>query len=87
MSKRTTYYKAFQLSIRLNEQRRVTMGFILDGSFEYYKELKSTRCKRVDLCLPQNYFLLKNQRKHIWMYNRIIIEEGERSYFSLLKKG
>jgi hypothetical protein len=73
-------YKAFQLSGKLDEQRGVAMDFILDGSFEYYKALKSTYApKEWTTVYPKIIFLLENQKKtHKDVYTSILIEEEEK---------
>lgn len=72
-------YKAYKLSGKLDEQREIAMEFILDGSFEYYKELKSTYDSREWLSVyPKVIFLLEDQKKtYNEVYTRILIEEGE----------
>ena len=73
-------YKAFQLSGKLDEQRGLAMDFILNGSFEYYKELKDTYAtKEWPSVYPKIIFLLENQNKTFQdVYTRILIEEGEK---------
>lgn len=73
-------YKAFQLSGKLDEQRGIALDFILDGRFEYYKELKNTYdIKEWPSVYPKIIFLLENQKKtHHEVYTRILIEEEER---------
>jgi hypothetical protein len=50
-------YKAFKLSGRLDEQRKIAMEFVLDGSFEYYKELKDTYDAKQWLLFTRKSFL------------------------------
>lgn len=82
-------YKAFQLSGMLDEQRGIAMEFILDGSFEYYKELKSTYDSSEWLSVyPKIIFLLENQKKtYNDVYTRILIEEGEKQKLLEYVKG
>jgi hypothetical protein len=73
-------YKAFKLSGRLNDLRGIAMEFILDGSFEYYKELKRTYDSgEWPSIYPRIIFLLENQKRTYQdVYTRILIEEGEK---------
>lgn len=73
-------YKAFQLSGKLEEQRGIAMDFILDGSFDYYKELKNTYATNEwPAVYPKLIFLLENQKKTDQeVYTRLLIEEGEK---------
>jgi len=73
-------YKAFQLSGKLDEQRGLAMDFVLNGSFEYYKELKNTYATNEwPSVYPKIIFLLENQKKTYQdVYTRILIEEGEK---------
>lgn len=73
-------YKAFQLSGKLDDLRGIAMEFILDGSFEYYKELKKTYDFSEWLSVyPKIILLLENQKKtNHDIYTRILIEEGEK---------
>jgi len=82
-------YKAFQLSGKLDEQRGIAMEFILDGSFEYYKDLKSTYDSSEWLsAYPKIIFLLENQKKTYYdVYTRILIEEGEKQKLLEYVKG
>ncbi len=82
-------YKAFQFSGRLDEQREIAMEFILDGSFEYYKELKSTYdASEWSSVYPKIIFLLENQKKtYNDVYTRILIEEGEKQKLLEYVKG
>ena len=54
--------------------------FILDGSFDYYKELKNTYATNEwPSVYPTIIFLLENQKKTYQdVYTRILIEEGEK---------
>ncbi len=65
---------------KLDEQRGVAMDFILDGSFEYYKELKKTyRTDEWADVYPKIIFLLGSQnRSYSNIYTEILIEEGEK---------
>ena len=56
------------------------MDFILDGSFEYYKELKGTYDSKEWLSVyPKIIFMLENQKKtYNGVYTQILIEEGEK---------
>lgn len=82
-------YKAFQLSGRLDEQRGIAIDFILNGSFEYYKELKNTYdTKEWPSVYPKIIFQLENQKKTYQdVYNRILIEEGEKQKLLEYVKG
>ena len=82
-------YKASQLSGKLDEQRGIAMEFILDGSFEYYKELKSTYDSSEWLSVyPKIIFLLENQKKtYNDVYTHILIEEGEKQKLLEYVKG
>lgn len=82
-------YKAFQLSGKTEEQRGVAMDFILDGSYEYYKELKNTYDKNAWLSVyPEIIFLLENQKKTYQdVYTSILIEEGEKQKLLEYVKG
>ncbi|AEG61727.1 hypothetical protein V6C32_01230 [Desulforamulus ruminis] len=73
-------YKAFQLSGNLDDLRGIAMEFILDGSFEYYEELKKSYDSGEWLSVyPKIILLLENQKKTYHdIYNRILIEEGEK---------
>ena len=73
-------YKAIQLSGKLDDLRGIAMEFILDGSFEYYKELKKTYDFSEWLSVyPKIILLLENQKKtNHDIYTRILIEEGEK---------
>jgi len=72
-------YTAFQLSGKLEEQRGIAIDFILDGSLEYYKELKNTYdSMEWHSVYPKITFLFENQKKTYHdVYSRILIEEGE----------
>ncbi len=73
-------YKAYKLLGKLEEQRGVAMDFILEGSFEYYKELKKTyeMDEWVEV-YPKIIFLLENQNRVYYnIYTQILIEEGEK---------
>ena len=65
------------------------MDFIVDGSFEYYKELKSTYDSREWLsAYPKIIFLLENRKKTYQdVYTRILIEEGEKQKLLEYVKG
>lgn len=73
-------YKAYQLSGMIDEQRELAMDFILDGSFEYYRELKNTYDLREWISIyPSIITQLINQEKiHNDVYTRILIEEEEK---------
>jgi hypothetical protein len=73
-------YKAYKLSGKLDEQRGLAMNFILAGSFEYYKDLKSTYN---DGEWAAVYFQIISRLEdqkivHSDIYTRILIEEGEK---------
>lgn len=82
-------YKAFSLSGKLDEQRGLALDFILDGSFEYYKELKSTYDAGEWLSVyPKIIFLFENQKKtYENVYTRILIEEEEKQKLLEYLKG
>ena len=73
-------HEAFKLSGKLDEQRGMATDFILDGSFDYYKELKNTYATNEwPSVYPKIIFLLENQKKTYQdVYTRILIEEGEK---------
>lgn len=73
-------HEAFKLSGKLDEQRGMATDFILDGSFDYYKELKNTyNTNEWPSVYPKIIFLLENQKKTYQdVYTRILIEEGEK---------
>jgi len=73
-------HEAFKLSGKINEQRGMATDFILDGSFDYYKELKNTYATNEWTSVyPKIIFLLENQKKTYQdVYTRILIEEGEK---------
>lgn len=74
-------YKAFQLTGKLDDLREIALEFILDGSYEYYKELKKTYTSKEWLSVyPKIISLLENQKKSYRydIYTRILIEEGEK---------
>lgn len=73
-------YEAFKLSGKIDERRGMATDFILDGSFDYYEELKNTYTTNE---WPSVYtkiiILLENQKKtYLDVYPRILIEEGEK---------
>ena len=82
-------YKAFQLSGKIDEQRGIAMDFILNGSFEYFKELKNTYVTNEwPSVYPKIIFLLENQKKTYQdVYTRILIEEGEKQKLLEFVKG
>jgi len=73
-------YKVYQLSGMINEQRELAMDFILNGSFEYYGELKNT----YDLSEWHSIYLsiisqlISREKTYYDVYTRILIEEGEK---------
>jgi hypothetical protein len=73
-------YKVFQLSGKLDDLREIAMEFILDGSFEYYMELKKTYdAGEWHSVYPKIIFSLENQKKTYHdIYTCILIEEGEK---------
>lgn len=73
-------YNAYKLLGKLDEQRGLAMDFILDGSFEFYKELKNTYdTNEWTAVYPKIIFLLENQKRvYTNIYTRILIEEGEK---------
>lgn len=82
-------YQAYKLSERLEEQRGTALEFILDGSAEYYHELKSTYSPHEWLSeYPKIIFLLENQKKTQQnVYRDILIEEGEKEKLLEYVKG
>lgn len=78
-------YKALKLSGKLDEQRRLAIDFILDGSYAYYKELKDTYdSKAWSSVYPQIIAMLEKQNKnYLPLFPGILIEEGEK--FKLLE--
>jgi len=82
-------YKAYQLSGMIDEQRDIAMDFILNGSFEYYGELKSTYDLGEWLSIyPSIISQLINQEKTYYdTYTRILIEEGEKQKLLEYVKG
>jgi len=73
-------YQAYKLAGKLDEQRKTALDFILDGSFEYYKELKNTyQLNEWGEVYPRIIFSLENQEWiHADVYTQILIEEGEK---------
>ena len=73
-------YQAYKKSAKLEEQRDMAIDFVLDGSFEYYMELKSTyEIKDWTSIYPKIIFLLENQKRmHQDVYTRVLIAEGEK---------
>lgn len=73
-------YQAYKLSGNVDARRRLAIDFILDGRFEYYKELKSTYNDREWTGIyPQIIFRVEEQKNfHSDIYTRILIEEGEK---------
>lgn len=73
-------YQAYQLAGKLDEQRGLARDFILDGSLEYYMDLKSTYDSREwGSVYPQIISMLENQKQtHQPVYSSILIEEGEK---------
>ncbi|BBB91792.1 SWIM zinc finger family protein [Methylomusa anaerophila] len=73
-------YKAYNLLGKLDEQRGLATDFILAGSFEYYKDLRSTyNDEEWAVVYPQIISRLEDQKKfHSDIYTRILIEEGEK---------
>ncbi|NQT58647.1 MAG: hypothetical protein HQ557_06655 [Bacteroidetes bacterium] len=82
-------YKSYQLSGMINEQRELAMDFILNGSFEYYGELKNTYDLKEWLSIyPSIISQLINQEKTYYdVYTRILIEEGEKQKLLEYVKG
>ena len=73
-------YDANKILGRKEEQRGIAMDFILDGSFEFYKELKSTYDMGTwSEVYPKIIFLLENQKRYYSdIFTRILIEEDEK---------
>lgn len=75
-------YGAYRRTGYLDKQRAVAMDFILDGSFDYYIELKKTYSASAWLSVyPQIISRLENQKKSYYynnIYTRILIEEAEK---------
>jgi len=82
-------FKAYQLAGKLDEQRGIALDFILDGSFEYYQELKNTYDEKDwPSIYPRIIFLLESQKKTFWtVYTSILIEEGEKQKLLEYVKG
>ncbi len=82
-------YKACQLSGKLDEQRGIATDFILDGSFEYYKELKKTyAAEEWSSVYPKIIFMLEDKKKtYMNIYTSILIEEGEKQKLLEYVKG
>ncbi len=73
-------YKAYQLAGKLEEQRELAEYFILDGSMEYYMDLKRTY-EAEEWCsvYPRVISMLEQHRKtYNPVYSQILIEEGEK---------
>ncbi len=73
-------YKAYKLLGKLDEQRGLAIDFILAGSFEYYKDLKSTyNDSEWAVEYPRIISRLEDQKKiYNNIYTHILIEEGEK---------
>jgi len=73
-------YEAYKLTGKLVEQRGLAMDLILAGSFEYYKDLKSTYNDGEWAAVYSKIISrLEDQKKfHSDIYTRILIEEGEK---------
>ncbi|HAF17795.1 MAG TPA: hypothetical protein DCG84_05615 [Peptococcaceae bacterium] len=82
-------YKAYKLSGKLDEQRKIAVELILDGSFEYYQELKSTYDSKEWLSVYPRIICLLEEQKRINkdVYTRILIEEGEKQKLLEYVKG
>ncbi len=74
-------YRAYQLANRIDEQRELALDFILDGSYDFYSELKETySADEWAGVYPQIILSLESQgRFYNDIYTRILIEEGERA--------
>lgn len=71
-------YKAYRLSGQLDKQRDLAVEFILDGSFDYYKELKATYPDQEWASVyPGIIKALEGQKGYRDNYPAILIEEGE----------
>ena len=71
-------YEIYRLSGQLEMQRRIALGFILDGKFDYYKKLKSTY--PIDEWLsvyPEILMQISSKGKYYGIYTDILIEEKE----------
>lgn len=73
-------YKACRLAGKLEEARQIALEFILEGSFEHYRELKQTyNAGEWTAVYPRIIAMLENQkRKFSDVHPRILIEEGEK---------
>jgi len=72
-------YEAYRLSGRLDKQRDLAVEFILDGSFDYYKELRATYPDDEWASVyPGIIKALEGQKGYRDNYPAILIEEGER---------
>ncbi|SDF67312.1 SWIM zinc finger family protein [Sporomusa acidovorans] len=82
-------YKAYKLSGKLAERRGLAMDFILDGSFDYYLDLKSTyNDGEWAAVYPQIISRLEEQKKiYNGIYTGILIEEGEKKKLLEYVKG
>lgn len=71
-------FEAYRLSGQLDKQRNLAVEFILDGSFDYYKELKATYPdKEWASVYPGLIKVLEEQKGYHNNYPSILIEEGE----------
>ncbi|WP_243120594.1 hypothetical protein [Pelotomaculum sp. FP] len=71
-------YEAYRLSGQLDKRRNLAVEFILDGSFDYYKELKeSYPDKEWASVYPGLIKALEEQKGYHDNYPSILIEEGE----------
>ncbi|WP_199883758.1 SWIM zinc finger family protein [Anaerosinus massiliensis] len=74
-------YTAYKRSGKMDEQRALAIGFILDGNFEYYRDLKKTYNSQewVDI-YPKLITKMEEQKKtHSTVYTQILIVEGEKN--------
>lgn len=73
-------YTAYKLSGKMDKQRALAIDFILDGNFEYYKDLKKTyNTKEWGDIYPKLITKMEEQKKtHSTVYTQILIVEDEK---------
>jgi len=73
-------YEAYKLSGKLDEQRDLAVEFILDGSFDYYKKLKSTyKTDEWSTVYPRILYRLEKTAHRFSPFKAsILIEEGDK---------
>lgn len=72
-------YRIYEQSGRLDEQREIAIEFILNGSYEYYKELKKTYSLKewADVCSKVICLLEAHKKTYQDIYTSILVEEGK----------